>query len=80
MPFPTLSTATDLISISVLGWIPLMLPFGFGDGLSSTLDFETLWQTTRLTGEFLFEYILESVQEMVADAFWFFADFQGERC
>jgi hypothetical protein len=27
-----------------------MLPFGFGDGLSSTLDFPTLWQTTFLTG------------------------------
>jgi len=31
------------------GWIPPMLFFGFADGLSSTLDFPTLWDTTRLT-------------------------------
>ncbi|KAJ9143719.1 C-8 sterol isomerase [Pleurostoma richardsiae] len=32
------------------GWIPPMLFFGFADGLSSTLDFPTLWKTTRITG------------------------------
>ncbi|KAF4452906.1 C-8 sterol isomerase [Fusarium austroafricanum] len=32
------------------GWIPPMLFFGFADGLSSTLDFPTLWDTTRITG------------------------------
>ncbi|KAI6566862.1 C-8 sterol isomerase, partial [Pyricularia oryzae] len=32
------------------GWIPPMLFFGFADGLSSTLDFPTLWQTTVVTG------------------------------
>ncbi|KAI1342132.1 C-8 sterol isomerase [Xylariaceae sp. FL0016] len=32
------------------GWIPPMLFFGFADGLSSTLDFPTLWRTSWITG------------------------------
>lgn len=32
------------------GWIPLMLPFGYADTFSSTLDFPTLWRTTVVTG------------------------------
>lgn len=32
------------------GWIPPMMFFGFADGLSSTLDFPTLWRTTWVTG------------------------------
>ena len=31
------------------GWIPTMLPFGFFDTFSSTLDFANLWKTVRLT-------------------------------
>lgn len=32
------------------GWIPPMLFFGFADGLTSTLDFPTLWRMTWVTG------------------------------
>ncbi|KAI1074136.1 ERG2/sigma1 receptor-like protein [Whalleya microplaca] len=35
------------------GWIPPMLFFGFADGLSSTLDFPTLWRTTVVTGRLM---------------------------
>lgn len=31
------------------GWIPPMLFFGYADTFSSTLDFPTLWATTRIT-------------------------------
>jgi C-8 sterol isomerase len=31
------------------GWIPPMLGFGYADTFTSTLDFPTLWATTRIT-------------------------------
>lgn len=41
------------------GWIPAMLPFGFLDTLSSTMDIETLWKTVKI-----------SAVNMVRNAIW----------
>jgi C-8 sterol isomerase len=43
---------------TVLGWIPLMLPFGLADIFTSTLDLPTLYHTCRVTGREMFKNLL----------------------
>jgi C-8 sterol isomerase len=40
------------------GWIPLMMGFGFADGLTSTLDLPTLWATGRITAREMVKNLL----------------------
>jgi C-8 sterol isomerase len=41
------------------GWIPPMVGFGYIDTFTSTLDFPTLWATTRIMGREMFGNLLK---------------------
>lgn len=40
------------------GWIPPMMFFGFGDAVTSTIDFPTMWRTTIITGREMMRNLL----------------------
>ncbi|KAJ3483765.1 hypothetical protein NLI96_g6089 [Meripilus lineatus] len=40
------------------GWIPLMLPFGFADMFSSTLDYVSVYNTARITAREMLRNLL----------------------
>ena len=51
------SESTDAYKCFI-GWIPLMLPFGYADTFSSTLDYVTLYRTTVWTAREIIKNLL----------------------
>ena len=48
--FPSCVYVTDFLIFFPAGWIPLMLPFGLMDTVTSTLDVVSFYHTVRLSG------------------------------
>ncbi|KAL4942441.1 hypothetical protein BDV06DRAFT_211867 [Aspergillus oleicola] len=57
------------------GWIPPMLFFGYADTFSSTLDFPTLWATSRITGREMIANALKVHETITSNSLFY----RGER-
>lgn len=51
-------SSMELTGYDDVGWIPLMLPFGFADMFSSTLDYVSVYNTARITAREMLRNLL----------------------